>query len=304
MSLALDYRPQDLDGFEGNVEIKKSLGSILKRPRKELPHCWLFTGLSGGGKTTLAGIVANHLKCHAHELYELNSATFRKIENARELERVIRYKPMHGEVRVWIFNEVHKWLDDTQNAMLDIMEKLPDHVYFLLTTTDPQKLLPALKGRCVPYEVKPLTDDEMLDFLDYIVKEEKAAVPDRVLENICNASGGSSRNALQYLEKVVKLNPKDMEKVSFEMEETEATTKQLIDVLLKRKPWKDVAKILKNVTEEQETLRISIRNYCTAILLNGTDNKQAALIISCLDKPMYETGKASITTACYDIICG
>lgn len=304
MPLALDYRPQTLKELAGNTSLKKSLGGILQRPLKEIPHAMLFTGLSGGGKTTCAGIVANHLKCDPNEITEVNSANFRGIDTARELDRVLRYPPMRGQVRIWVLNEVHQWLAPVQNAMLDILEKAPAYAFFILTTTDPQKLITPLRKRCVEFEVLPLTDDEMFDMLVGVVEAEKSDVPDNILDNIIAVANGSSRNALQLLEKVIDLDVKDMATVAMKFDDEEKVTKDLIDKLLKKRPWKEVATVLKNITAEQETIRIGIRNYCAAILLNGTDNKQAALIIACMDKPMYETGKAAITAACYDVICG
>lgn len=302
MPLAIDYRPQTLQDLEGNAALKKSLGAVLKRPLKEIPHAFLFTGLSGGGKTTLGGIVANALKCHKNELYEVNSAHFRGIDTARDLERAMRGASMYGTVRVWIFNECHKWTNDAQNAMLDIIEKAPAHIFLILTTTDPQKLITPLRKRCVEYEVLPLNNDEMLDFLDYIVEEEKADVPQSIKEKIVNAANGSSRNALQLLETVIDLSPTDMEKAAIRLEDEETVTKDLIDALLKQRPWKEVSAILKKLTGESETIRYGVLNYCNAIMMSGKDSKQCLLVMDCFSKNTYDTGRAGITMAAYEAV--
>lgn len=302
MPLAIDYRPKVLSEFEGNEALKKSLGAILKRPLKEIPRAFLFHGLSGAGKTTLGGIVANTLKCDPNEYYEVNSAHFRGIDSAREIDKVMRYAPMRGNVRIWAYQEVHKWTNDAQNAMLDIIEKAPAHVLFVLTTTDPQKLITPLRKRCVEYEVLPLSDDEMFDFLCGIVEDEKGDVPDNIIEKIVKAANGSSRNALQLLETVIDLSPADMEKAAIRLEDEETVTKDLIDALLKQRPWKEVSGILKKLTGEAETIRYGVLNYCNAIMMSGKDSKQCLLVMDCFSKNTYDTGRAGITMAAYEAV--
>lgn len=302
MPLAIDYRPPTLELFEGNEALKKSLGAILKRPLKEIPHAFLFAGISGGGKTTLGGIVANTLKCDPNELYEVNSAHFRGIDTVRDLEKVMRYAPMRGGVRIWIFNECHKITNDGQNALLDIVEKAPAHVYMIFTTTDPQKLILPLRKRCVEYEVLPLNQDEMFNFLDFVIGEEKANVPDEIIEKIVTAANGSSRNALQLLETVIGLSPADMKKAAIRLEDEETVTKDLIDALLKQRPWKEVSNILKKLTGEAETIRYGVLNYCNAIMMSGKDSKQCLLVMDCFSKNTYDTGRAGITMAAYEAI--
>ena len=302
MPLAIDKRPKTLKTFEGNEELKKSLSSILNRSITDIPHAFLFTGLSGGGKTTLAGIVANHLKCDSSELYEVNSGHFRGIDSVRELESDMRYGAKKGSVRLWIFNECHKWTNDAQNAILDVIEKAPKHVYFVLTTTDPQKLILPLRKRCIEYQVSPLTDDEMFDFVAGIIETEEADVPDNIIDKIVSVAQGSSRNALQLLEKVIDLPVADMNKVVMLIEDEEATTKELIDAMLKKRPWKEVAGIIKRLTAEPESIRYAVLGYTSAILLNGASNKQAALILDCFSKNTYDTGKAGIVMAAYEAV--
>jgi DNA polymerase-3 subunit gamma/tau len=190
------------------------------------------------------------------------------------------------------------------NAMLDMIEKAPSHVYFILTTTDPQKLILPLRKRCVEYNVLPLSDDEMFDLLADVCDAEGKNVPDDILEKIIQVAGGSSRNALQVLETVIDLAPKDMAKAALRLEDEETTTKALIDALLKKKKWKDVAAILKNLTAEPESIRYAILGYCNAILMSGKDDKQVALVMACFGKNTYDTGRSGITLAAYDVLCG
>jgi DNA polymerase-3 subunit gamma/tau len=303
MILALDYRPKTLAELAGNEALKRSFGAILKRPIKDIPHAFLFHGLTGGGKTTLGGILANHLKCDPFELYEINSANFRGIDTARDLDKNMRYAPMRGGVRIWVLNECHMWLKPAQNAMLDTIEKAPPHVYFVLTTTNPQNLIAPLRKRCVEYEVLPLTDDEMFNMLMDVVDAEKADVPESIVDKIISVSSGSSRNALQALEKVIDLDIKDMAKVSLQLDNDEAVAKDLFDAMIKKADWKAVTGIMKRITTEPESVRYSILGLANSMLLGGYGNpKQAALIIDCFKDNFYDSGKAGLTLATYSVI--
>ena len=139
MALPIKYRPTVLKDFYGNQVLKSALGAILKRDLEDIPHAMLFIGSSGCGKTTLARIVASKLDCVDAEFYELNSADVRGVDTIREVSKNMKYSPMSGSVRIWLFDEVHKMTNDAQNAMLKMLEDPPDHVYFMLATTDPQK---------------------------------------------------------------------------------------------------------------------------------------------------------------------
>ena len=128
-------------------------------------------------------------------------------------------------------------------------------------------------------------------------------MPDEILERIVNAACGSSRNALQLLETVIDLSLAEMKKVSLKLEDEETVTKDLIDALIKKKSWKEVAGILKNLTAEPESIRYAVLGYTNAILLNG-DNKQAARILEAFSRNTYDTGRPGITLAAYDVLCG
>lgn len=151
------------------------------------------------------------------------------------------------------------------------------------------------------YTVEPLDKKEMESFIYDIIENEEADVPDEIVSKIVDCSNGSSRNALQLLEKVIDLDPKAMKKVSIEMEEEEAVVKDLIDCLLKKEPWSKTAAVIKRISAEPETIRYAILGYCNAILLNGKENKQAALIMDCFSSNTYDTGKAGITLMAYRV---
>jgi DNA polymerase-3 subunit gamma/tau len=305
MALAIKHRPKTIEDVAGNTSVKKSLKALLKREKKDIPKVFGFFGLSGGGKTTLARIVATELGCAENEFYEMNAASVRGIDTIRDMEKQIRYPPMRGNVRIWLLDEIHQYPAASQEALLKMFEECPSHAYFMICTTNPEKLKPALKNRCVSFEVLPLSDDEMFNFLVDIAEAEDSDVPDDIIEKIVSVAGGSSRNALNLLEKVVDLDPKDMKNVAMKMDNEESTAKQLFDAMIAKKDWKSVAKIIKEITAEPETIRYSMMGLANAMLLGGYGNpKQAALVLECFGEDTYTLGKNGITLFAYRVICG
>lgn len=287
MALAIKYRPKTLDAVAGNTSVKKSIKAILKRDKKDIPKVFGFFGLSGGGKTTLARIIAAELGCADNEFYELNAASMRGIDTIRDIEKQIRYGAMSGGCRIWLLDEVHQYPAASQEALLKMFEECPSHVYFMICTTNPEKLKPALKGRCISFDVVPLTDDEMYDMLISVVEAEEADVPDSIIDKIVASASGSSRNALQMLDKLIDLTAKEMSSVALKMNDTEVQVIEFCRLLMKPKvSWKEVAPVLNNLVGEYESNRHAIRGYCSSILLKG-DNAKAALILDCFkDKYM------------------
>lgn len=175
MSLYNKYRPQTLDEVRGQDTIVKTLDKMLS-DINTCPHAFLLTGPSGCGKTSIARIIANRLGCHPNDCQEIDNTDLRGIDTIREIKKESRFLPLNGKVRVWIFDETQKVTSDGQAGLLKILEDTPNHVYFVLCTTDPQKLLPTLIGRCTRFDVKTLEEDEMVSLLRRVVHKEKQQV--------------------------------------------------------------------------------------------------------------------------------
>jgi len=297
MSMITKHRPPTLDDIAGNEELVDSLGSVLDRDFEDLPHVFLLTGPSGCGKTTIGRIIANEVGGKA-EYYEYNAANVRGIDSMREIERVCIFPPMSGKARVWLFDEVHQYPAATQEAMLKMLEEAPKHAFFILCTTDPQKLKNTLKTRCMRYEVEPLDRAEMIDFLEGIVEEEGADVPDEVLKRIAKESGGSPRGALQLLDKVIDLEEDDMINAIDKIEAVETQSIDLCRALIARSKWPVIAKILSNLGDDPERIRQSVLSYANSILLKKADD-QAAMVIECFSEPFHDSGLPGVSLACY-----
>lgn len=299
MTLAIDYRPRDFNEVVGNKATIKSLEAILARDKKDVPHSWLITGPSGCGKTTIGRIIANILGCTGHDYYEVDSADFRGIDTIREIRRMMQYRPMESSCRVWLLDECHQLSKDGQSALLKALEDTPEHVYFILCTTDPQKLLPTIRGRCATFQVEALSEDEITQLLREVAGAERKRIPNDVLKQIARDSLGSSRNALQVLEKVIDLNADDMLEAAKQTAERENAVIDLCRALIKKEKWAKVSEIIKGLeNEDTESIRLAVMGYCSSVLLGG-DEPRAFLIMDACKDPFYNNGKSGLVHACY-----
>lgn len=298
MDLAEKYRPVSFDEMVGN---KDQINSLKKQFEKENhPHVFLFTGNFGVGKTTAARICANMLDA---EIMEINSANNRGIDTAREIIEQMQMVPISGKCWAFILDEFARTTSDFQHSLLKPFEDTPGHVYFFLCTTDPQKLLPTVKSRCVPYHFNTLTEQQIYKVLNRVIEKEGVKVEDNVLEAIADNCQGSARNALKLLSKVVGVEEAKALKIIKDGDIEEVAIKDLCQGLLKGMSWGKCAGILKGLSDiEPEKVRYAVIGYMNAVLLNGKQDDNAAQIIYEFREPFYNTGKAGLTLACYQVL--
>lgn len=300
MGLYLKYRPNALTEIEGNREIVITLRGMFKK--NEIPHSMLFHGPTGCGKTTLARIVAKELGCTENNLIEIDTAQFRGIDTVRDLRKNIQYTPLGGGIRVYIIDEVHKMTGDAQNAFLKILEDTPLHIYFILCTTDPQSLLPTIKGRCSQFQVQLLSDDDMKSLLTKIAELENDSIEDEIIEQITQDSQGHPRNALQILEQVLSTPKKRRLTIAQQAAIEQSESIALCRALMKKQGWSEVKKILQGLKgQDAEGIRRVVIGYASSVLLN-TDNAVAGLILEAFQEPTYNMGFPGIVLACYTVI--
>ena len=305
MSLAIKHRPQTFRQVHGNSSTIRGLQSIFE-DKQDIPHTFLFTGPTGCGKTTLGRIVASELKAIDLDFKEINTADFRGIDTAREIRKQVRLRPQHPDSKctVWLIDECHSLTKDAQNALLKTLEEAPAHVYFILCTTDPEKLLKTVVGRCTTFSVAPLTEDEMMLFLKRICRTEKIKASNDIRRLIYEQSLGHPRNALKLLEKVIGLSQDEMKDIIKEEAARQNEAIELARALINKSSWKKVGAILKGIqAENEESIRRMVLAYCNTILLKQ-NNFQAFLIMDEFAEPFYNTGKPGLTLACYKAIHG
>ena len=300
-SLAVKHRPKMFKEFYGNENTIKSLRTLCER--EDMPHTILFTGPSGCGKTTLARILKSFLKCSDFDFTENNAADFRGIDSVRDILRQMQLAPMNSPCRIWLLDECHQLSKDAQHALLKALEDTPKHVYFILATTEPGKLLPTIKTRCVTFEVSELSFQEMEALLKKVAKSENVEVQQEVIEQIINDSLGSARRALSILDKILNLSPEDMLEAAKQQAANENEAIDLCRLLIGKKQWKDVAKVLQGIEQDPEQVRRVVLGYAQAVLLKS-GQLQAYVVLTAFRQPFYDIGKPGLVLACYEAING
>jgi len=304
MSLYHKYRPKTLDEVVGNETTILALSGDLNK--KEKPHAFLLSGPTGCGKTTLGRIIATVLECKDSNFREMDSADFRGIDTIRYIREQSMYKPIGGTCQVWLLDECHKLTNDAQHALLKTLEDSPPHVYYVLATTDPHKLIPTILGRCAQYNVAPLGDNLMYKLLRRIVREEKEELTKEIYDQIIRDSEGHPRNALQILDQVLAVPSENRLKAAKKVHESVTETIELCRMLVNKASWNKVAQTLvglKDKNEDVEKVRRAVLGYCQSIILKG-QNHQAVFIMDEFMEPFYNSGFPQLTYACYKVVHG
>lgn len=293
------YRPNSLDQIKGNKETVAYLKS--KIGTGGISHTILFSGPRGCGKTTTARIIARQIGCSEIDITEMNCANDTGVDITREIIRTMRNKPLAGKARAWIMDEVHCLTGNAQSNLLKPLEEPPEHVYFFLCTTDPQKLKNTIRSRCTELSVQPLTELQLTVLMKGICKKERKRVPTEVLKQIAQDSLGHPRDALSILDKIIDLDPREMESVARRAAEQQNAVIDLCRSLWKKRPWKEITGIITNLKEDPENTRRSVLGYCDSILAKA-DEPWAYIIMSCFRESFFYTGKPGLRLACYEAL--
>lgn len=219
LALARKYRPRDFRTLVGQEITVQALTNALDNQR--LHHAYLFSGMRGVGKTTLARILAKCLNCEKGissspcgvcsicvaidegrfvDLIEVDAASRTKVEDTRELLDNVQYLPTQGRFKVYLIDEVHMLSGHSFNALLKTLEEPPLHVKFLLATTDPQKLPVTVLSRCLQFHLRRLSTDKIVAHLSQILLQEGTNFEKEALQLLSVAAEGSLRDALSLLD--------------------------------------------------------------------------------------------------------
>ncbi len=220
--LARKWRPRTFAQLVGQEHVVKALTNALNQQR--LHHAYLFSGTRGVGKTTLARIIAKALNCETGitaepcgkctacveidggrfiDLIELDAASNTQVDNMRDLLENAVYAPTSGRFKVYIIDEVHMLSRNAFNAMLKTLEEPPEHVKFILATTDPQKIPVTVLSRCLQFNLKHIPPQQIRSQLQKVLELEQVAFEDEALALLARAAQGSLRDGLSLLDQAI-----------------------------------------------------------------------------------------------------
>ena len=221
-SLYRKYRPQTFDDVVGQQHIVSTLEHAVREDR--LTHAYLFCGPRGTGKTTMARILAKALLCSnkkdgmpcgecaecaeiaagVHpDVYELDAASRTGVDSIREeIINSVSFAPVRGGYKMYIIDEVHMLTTAAFNALLKTLEEPPEHVIFVLCTTDPQKILETILSRCQRFDFHRIANEDIEKRLKYICEQEGFEYDDEAIEIIATHARGGLRDALSTLEQL------------------------------------------------------------------------------------------------------
>lgn len=300
MSLYKKHRPQQLSQIIGNEETISALQNIIEDPDR--PHSYLLSGPTGCGKTTIARILASEIGIQGGDFVELDTADFRGIDTVRKIRETAILHPLEGDARLFLLDECHKMTNDAQNALLKILEDTPDHVYFVLCTTDPDKLLKTVRGRCSIFELRPLNDKQMLTLLRRVVKEEEESLTKQVYEQIIEDTQGLPRNALQVLDTVLRTEEDQRMEAAKKGAQTQNESIELCRLLIDGAGWKRVSAVVKGLrNEDPESVRRHVLGYASSVALNGKDPARMGLILESFSEPYYNTNFSGLVLSCLSV---
>jgi len=201
LALYRKYRPQSFAEVRNQEHIIKVLeGAIAK---KAIPHALLFSGTRGTGKTTLARIFANAIGTSAIDLYEIDAASNRGIDDIRELREAVHTVPYESKYKVYIIDEVHMLTKEAFNALLKTLEEPPAHVIFILATTEEEKLLDTILSRCQIFRFRSPERAVLAETVISVAGKEGFKLSSEAADLIAIAADGSFRDALGITEKVI-----------------------------------------------------------------------------------------------------
>ncbi|MFN3984717.1 MAG: DNA polymerase III subunit gamma/tau [Rhodocyclaceae bacterium] len=220
--LARKWRPKSFGTLVGQEHVVRALSHALATGR--LHHAWLFTGTRGVGKTTISRILAKALNCETGitaepcgqcaactaidadrfpDYVEMDAASNRGVEDMAALLDQAVYAPVQGRYKVYMIDEVHMLTGHAFNAMLKTLEEPPEHVKFILATTDPQKIPVTVLSRCLQFNLKQMPPGHIVDHLTRILEAEQVAFEAGALRHIAKAASGSMRDALSLLDQAI-----------------------------------------------------------------------------------------------------
>jgi DNA polymerase-3 subunit gamma/tau len=278
ISSASEYRPKSFNDMIGQDAIVKTLNNAIKNDN--IPQALLFCGPRGVGKTSCARILAkkiNNLEDDfEYNIFELDAASNNSVEDIRNITDQIRIPPQTGRYKVYIIDEVHMLSNQAFNAFLKSLEEPPEHVVFILATTEKNKILPTILSRCQIYDFKKVDNESIIKLLSKICKEKKVKYEDGSLSLIAERSDGSIRDSLSIFDRLVSFTDSNLtiSEVTSNLNVLDFNTYFKISELINKK---DIPGILNLYNE------VYIKGFDDLNFLNGLSKHLRELLIYSLN---------------------
>jgi len=282
LALYRKYRPQKWEQVFGQDHITDVLGSSVKT--NKVSHAYLFVGSRGTGKTSVARIFAKEIGVSVNDLYEIDAASNRGIEDIKELRDGARVLPFDSKYKIYLIDEVHMLSKDAWGALLKILEEPPKHVIFILATTELHKVPETIVSRCQVFTFKKANDLMLKNIILYVAKEEGYSLDKAGAELLAILGDGSYRDGLGILQKVLnfskekKIKREDVEKI------TGAPKSILVNNFISALAEKDMEKGITTVQQAAEEnldmklyFKLIIEKFRMAIILRYAPKLQAEM---------------------------
>ncbi|WP_303867050.1 DNA polymerase III subunit gamma/tau [Acetobacterium wieringae] len=307
LALYRKYRPQTFDEVVGQDSITKILRNQIKFNR--VGHAYLFSGIRGTGKTSLAKIFAKAINCpngidgnpcnHCDvclkidrpgvmDIIEIDGASNRGVDEIREIRERIKYPPTVGKYKVYIIDEVHMLTKEAFNALLKTLEEPPEHAVFILATTEPNKCPVTILSRCQRYEIRPIPKALIIEQMKKICQDIQVTMSDESFDFIATRGENSMRDSLSLLDQIIDLKD-EAGHVTVEdlLAFTGMAEKQAIGDLVKRILAHDSASVLGNLRnlidngKDSILLMDQIIEFLRGVLITKTAKDTAKEILLC-----------------------